>query len=65
MMKARVGFRYYSGRHIVRPKHVKLFIGGKWEESAKGNKFATIDPHTEEIIDEVEEAGVEDVDTIC
>ena len=60
-MKARLGLRHFTRKQYIKPKHTKLFIGGKWEKSASGNKFTTIDPHTEEIITEVEEAGVEDV----
>ena len=61
LMKARLGLRHFTRKQYIKPKHTKLFIGGKWEKSASGNKFTTIDPHTEEVITEVEEAGVEDV----
>ena len=54
--------RAFSKRHVVTPKFTKLFIAGRWEKSASGNKFETIDPHTEEVIASVDEAGVEDVD---
>jgi phenylacetaldehyde dehydrogenase len=40
----------------------KLFIGGKWVESASGKTFATIDPSTGEVLAQVAEAGAEDVD---
>ena len=40
----------------------KLFIGGKWVESASGKTFPTYDPATGEVLAQVAEAGVEDVD---
>ncbi|TAN31845.1 aldehyde dehydrogenase family protein [bacterium] len=40
----------------------KLFIGGKWVESASGRTFATIDPSNGEVLATVAEAGAEDVD---
>jgi len=40
----------------------KLFIGGKWVESASGKTFATIDPSTGEVLAQVAEADAEDVD---
>ena len=40
----------------------KLFIGGRWVESASGSTFDTIDPATGEVLAKVAEAGAEDVD---
>jgi phenylacetaldehyde dehydrogenase len=40
----------------------KLYIDGRWVESASGKTFQTIDPATEQVICEVAEAGAEDVD---
>jgi acyl-CoA reductase-like NAD-dependent aldehyde dehydrogenase len=40
----------------------KLFIGGKWVESASGRTFDTIDPSTGEVLATVAEAGAEDAD---
>src|SRR5438874_9712049 len=40
----------------------KLFIGGRWVESAGGETFETIDPATGEVLALVAEAGAEDVD---
>ena len=40
----------------------KLFIGGRWVESASGRTFDTIDPATGEVLAKVAEAGPEDVD---
>jgi aldehyde dehydrogenase (NAD+) len=46
----------------VTPRQTKLFIGGKWVNSASGETFATINPCTEEPIIDVQRAGTEDVD---
>ena len=40
----------------------KLFIGGRWVESAGGRTFATRDPATGEVLAKVAEANAEDVD---
>jgi acyl-CoA reductase-like NAD-dependent aldehyde dehydrogenase len=40
----------------------KLFIGGKWVESASGKTFDTIDPSTGEVLARVAEGGAEDID---
>jgi phenylacetaldehyde dehydrogenase len=40
----------------------KLFIGGRWVDSASGKTFDTIDPATGEVLAKVAEAGAEDVD---
>jgi acyl-CoA reductase-like NAD-dependent aldehyde dehydrogenase len=40
----------------------KLFIGGRWVDSASGRTFDTIDPATGEVLAKVAEAGPEDVD---
>ena len=40
----------------------KLFIGGRWADSASGKTFDTIDPATGEVLARVAEAGPEDVD---
>src|SRR3954468_3293998 len=45
---------------IANPK--KLYIDGKWVESASGKTFSTIDPATEQVICEVAEGDREDVD---
>ncbi|MGV3487425.1 MAG: aldehyde dehydrogenase family protein [Tuberibacillus sp.] len=39
----------------------KLYIGGKWVESASGKTFATLNPATGEVLAIVSEAGEEDV----
>ena len=40
----------------------KLFIGGRWVDSAGGKTFDSIDPATGEVVARVAEAGAEDVD---
>ena len=45
---------------IANPK--KLYIDGRWVESASGRTFSTIDPATEQVICEVAEGDREDVD---
>src|SRR4051812_6879502 len=45
---------------IANPK--KLYIDGKWVESASGKTFSTIDPASEQVICEVAEGDREDVD---
>src|SRR5260370_23125456 len=40
----------------------KLFIGGRWVESASGKTFDPLDPATGEVLAKVAEAGAEDVD---
>jgi acyl-CoA reductase-like NAD-dependent aldehyde dehydrogenase len=40
----------------------KLFIGGRWVDSAEGKTFDSIDPATGEVLARVAEAGGEDVD---
>ncbi len=40
----------------------KLFIGGKWVESASGKTFETLDPATGKVLAQVAEAGAEDAD---
>nr|WP_090342832.1 aldehyde dehydrogenase [Mycolicibacterium malmesburyense]CRL73445.1 NAD-dependent aldehyde dehydrogenase [Mycolicibacterium malmesburyense] len=40
----------------------RLFIGGRWEPPATGQRIAVISPHTEEQIGETPEAAAEDVD---
>jgi len=40
----------------------KLFIGGRWVESASGKTFETLDPATGHVLARVAEAGAEDVD---
>ena len=40
----------------------KLFIGGRWVESANGSTFDTIDPATGEVLAKVAEASADDVD---
>ncbi len=40
----------------------KLFINGKWEDSASGKTFETLNPATGEVLAVVSEAGTEDVD---
>ena len=40
----------------------KLFIGGKWVDSASGKTFETLDPSTGEVLASVAEAGAEDID---
>ncbi|WP_077615611.1 aldehyde dehydrogenase family protein [Caenibacillus caldisaponilyticus] len=40
----------------------KLYIGGKWVDSASGKTFDTVNPATGEVLATVAEAGPEDVD---
>jgi acyl-CoA reductase-like NAD-dependent aldehyde dehydrogenase len=40
----------------------KLYIGGKWVDSASGKIFETLDPSTGEVLATVAEAGAEDAD---
>jgi len=40
----------------------KLFIGGRWVDSASGKTFDSINPATGEVLARVAEAGAEDVD---
>jgi aldehyde dehydrogenase (NAD+) len=50
---------------IVTPPKIRqtnLFIGGKWQESRSGKRFATISPVTEKVIAEVAEGDASDVD---
>ena len=49
----------------VKPPKVKdqpLFIGGKWQDSASGNTFATTNPATGEVICQVAEGDKADID---
>src|SRR5437016_8383445 len=43
----------------------KLFIGGRWVDSAGGKTFATHDPATGDVLAAVAEANAEDVDRAC
>jgi aldehyde dehydrogenase (NAD+) len=43
-------------------RQTNLFIGGKWQESRSGKRFATISPVTEKVIAEVAEGDASDVD---
>src|SRR5450759_3557033 len=47
---------------FLREQPKKLFIGGKWVESASGKTFDTIDPSTGEVLARVAEGGSEDID---
>jgi acyl-CoA reductase-like NAD-dependent aldehyde dehydrogenase len=47
---------------FLREQPKKLFIGGKWVESASGKTFATLDPSTGEVLAQVAEGGAEDID---
>src|ERR1700676_5191486 len=47
---------------FLREQPKKLFIGGKWVESASGKTFDTIDPSTGEVLAGVAEGGAEDID---
>lgn len=40
----------------------KLFINNEFVDAISGKTFATVNPATEEVICEVQEAGAEDVD---
>ena len=40
----------------------KLFIGGRWQPPATGQRITVISPHTEEPIGETPEAASQDVD---
>src|SRR6266404_9640772 len=49
----------------TRPPKVKdqpLFIGGKWQDSASGKTFATVNPATGETICQVAEGDKADID---
>lgn len=52
--------RQFSTKHA--PRQTKLFIGGKWVNSARGETFATVNPSTEVPIIDVQRASEEDVD---
>ncbi len=43
-------------------RQTNLFIGGKWQESRSGKRFATISPVSEKVIAEVAEGDASDVD---
>ena len=47
---------------FLREQPKKLFIGGKWGESASGKTFATLNPSTGEVLAQVAEGGAEDID---
>src|SRR5438046_15466 len=47
---------------FLRAQPKKLFIGGRWVESASGKTFETLDPATGDVLARVAEAGAEDVD---
>lgn len=47
---------------IPEVKETQLFIGGRFQPSASGKTFPTINPATEEVLAEVSEASAEDVD---
>jgi phenylacetaldehyde dehydrogenase len=47
---------------FLREQPKRLFIGGRWVESASGKTFDTLDPATGEVLAKVAEAGAEDVD---
>src|ERR1700730_17886305 len=47
---------------FLREQPKKLFIGGKWVESASGKTFETINPSTGEVLARVAEGGAEDID---
>src|SRR4029077_19253912 len=48
--------------HFLKGGPKKLFIGGRWVESATGKTFATLDPATGEGLAHVAEGGKEDID---
>src|SRR6476619_2989044 len=51
------------GGHAVRSlSYDKLFIGGRWQDPATGNRISVVSPHTEEPIGETPEAAPQDVD---
>jgi acyl-CoA reductase-like NAD-dependent aldehyde dehydrogenase len=47
---------------FLRSQPKKLFVGGRWVESASGKTFETLDPATGEVLAKVAEADAEDVD---
>jgi NAD-dependent aldehyde dehydrogenases len=47
---------------FLRDQPKKLFIGGKWVESASGKTFETINPSTGEVLARVAEGDAEDID---
>lgn len=42
------------------PRRTDLFIGGRWRPAGSGERFAVVDPGTEEVIAEVADAGADD-----
>src|SRR5712692_1151115 len=47
---------------FLRDQPKKLYVAGKWVDSASGKTFKTIDPSTGEVLATVAEAGAEDAD---
>lgn len=58
----KLGQRSFSRKLPVALRKTQLFIDGKFVDSSNNTKFATFDPHTEEVITEVHEASSQDVD---
>jgi acyl-CoA reductase-like NAD-dependent aldehyde dehydrogenase len=61
MFTTKLGIRTFASK-IPKPSKTQLFINGKFVNSASGDVFGTYNPHNEELIAEVQEAGTEDVD---
>jgi aldehyde dehydrogenase (NAD+) len=59
---SKVSMRAFGTKATATPKATQLFINGKWENSASGDTFETINPVTEQPITSVQRAGKEDVD---
>jgi aldehyde dehydrogenase (NAD+) len=49
-------------RKTTRAHQTKMLIDGKWRDSASGKTFPTINPATEEVIEEVAEGDAKDID---
>src|SRR5213596_3439005 len=47
---------------FLRAQPKKLFIGGRWVESASGKTFETLNPATGEVLAKVAEGGADDID---
>lgn len=54
-------FARFFGAASVAPRQTQMLINGQFVNSADGRTFETINPATEEIITNVQQAGVEDV----
>ena len=51
-----------TSAEVIAALKTKLFIDGQYVSAISGKKFPTYNPATEELLAEVDEAGIEDVD---